>query len=437
MTDFDGRKPNIQPPPLRHDRPKPSQSEPPALPEPAPTAAMMGSLAPTSRPAFDEDEEPEGNAENTATGVAPGAPMVPRGGRGERHKSLPLPYVAAWLICAAISLMYLSTAIIAPDVLGMTDGRSIAANGNGAPATTGALSSKPRDSDLDQRLTKARMEIAKLRTELTMRDEADQPGSTPAVTAAPPEAKTPQVAKSTSPAATERLPPVKRVTTLNVLNAPETGGNETAQTDTAAAARMAAAAKAEASENAKAEAEIATAALKSQTLKPAAAPIETGSIRVPPAPGRRPAPPSDVVAKIKAKAAALAKAAEAKAQAEKAAAVARAAAKPARVAFAAPQVTRAPTAPVTSAPKLGLRLARGPSVDAIRLSWNLMRERHPDVLGSLTPRYVFVPATPTTAPAFQLLAGPLNGAAEALQTCQDMSARGLPCEIGDFAGNAL
>jgi hypothetical protein len=105
----------------------------------------------------------------------------------------------------------------------------------------------------------------------------------------------------------------------------------------------------------------------------------------------------------------------------------KASAQAAPVAFGAPTVTKA-AAPV------GVRLTAGPSVDALRLSWSLMTERHGADLSQLEPRYV-VGSTPS-AP-FALIAGPLRSNEEAKNLCAALARKGIPCTVDAFTGNAL
>jgi len=85
--------------------------------------------------------------------------------------------------------------------------------------------------------------------------------------------------------------------------------------------------------------------------------------------------------------------------------------------------------------EIGVRLANGPSVDALRLSWSLLAERHADTLGALAPRYTESRSGSPTP--FELLAGPVKNSAEARRICSTMHKRGIACEIGPYTGNAL
>lgn len=88
-----------------------------------------------------------------------------------------------------------------------------------------------------------------------------------------------------------------------------------------------------------------------------------------------------------------------------------------------------------SAPQnIGVRLTTGPSVDALRLSWSLLIERHGAELGNLEPRYV---AGGSSLAPYALIAGPLAGDAAARKLCDDLLSKGIPCAVETFGGNAL
>lgn len=142
---------------------------------------------------------------------------------------------------------------------------------------------------------------------------------------------------------------------------------------------------------------IAVPGVPAETTHAAANPIETGSVSAP-----------QVVAKTKPE-------------------PVRAAPQAAPIAFGAPVVTTA-TTPV------GVRLTAGPSLDALRLSWSLMAERHGAELSVLEPRYV-VGSSPS-AP-FALIAGPLQSSEVAKNLCAKLARKGIPCTVDTFTGNAL
>ncbi len=85
---------------------------------------------------------------------------------------------------------------------------------------------------------------------------------------------------------------------------------------------------------------------------------------------------------------------------------------------------------------VGIKIATGSSLEAIRLSWNLLAERHADSLKNLEPRYrTGVDADGLT---YELLAGPVKNVAEAKKMCKAFTAKAIPCQIaGPFGGEAL
>ncbi len=82
---------------------------------------------------------------------------------------------------------------------------------------------------------------------------------------------------------------------------------------------------------------------------------------------------------------------------------------------------------------VGLLVASGPSLDSIRLSWNVLSQNHGNVLGSLEPR--ILPAGDGSA--FQLIAGPFASDAEAQKACSALKSRGVGCRPADYAGAPL
>jgi hypothetical protein len=91
-------------------------------------------------------------------------------------------------------------------------------------------------------------------------------------------------------------------------------------------------------------------------------------------------------------------------------------------------------APSKPAP-VGVLLATGPSVDALRLSWTILNDRHADTVRALHARYV-VSGKPEER-TYGLVAGPLETVADAKAVCKTMTERGMPCEVSVFRGNAF
>ena len=88
-----------------------------------------------------------------------------------------------------------------------------------------------------------------------------------------------------------------------------------------------------------------------------------------------------------------------------------------------------------AAKPVGIQIATGPSVDAIRLSWSLLSDRHADTLKKLEPRVVS--GKDADGETFDLVAGPIKSSAEAKKVCAALEAKSVPCRIGDFKGEAL
>ncbi len=102
--------------------------------------------------------------------------------------------------------------------------------------------------------------------------------------------------------------------------------------------------------------------------------------------------------------------------------------------FTTPITFGIPEVKPAARPSVGVRLSTGPSIDALRLSWSLMTERFAADLTGLEPRYVA--GGPPSAP-FALIAGPIAGDAEARSLCAGLLAKGMPCVVDTFTGNAL
>jgi hypothetical protein len=90
--------------------------------------------------------------------------------------------------------------------------------------------------------------------------------------------------------------------------------------------------------------------------------------------------------------------------------------------------------PVAPPAPVALNLGGGPSLDALRLSWSLLSERHASVLRSLAPRYV---GGGTDDSPYQLIAGPVATTAEAERLCTALKARRIACTVAALKGDAL
>ena len=89
--------------------------------------------------------------------------------------------------------------------------------------------------------------------------------------------------------------------------------------------------------------------------------------------------------------------------------------------------TPAPAQPVA------VELASGPSLDALRLNWSLLSERHSASLKHLEARYT----NAGEGQPYQLVAGPIATPDEAAKVCAQLKAKRVACRVTGFGGNAL
>jgi hypothetical protein len=116
-------------------------------------------------------------------------------------------------------------------------------------------------------------------------------------------------------------------------------------------------------------------------------------------------------------------------------AVASAAPKPAAVpAIETGSIEKKAAAPAKPAP-VGVLLATGPSVDALRLSWSIINDRHGAAVKDLHPRYVVNGKADERT--YGLVAGPLETVADAKAMCKTMTENGVACEVSQYRGNAF
>jgi hypothetical protein len=80
-------------------------------------------------------------------------------------------------------------------------------------------------------------------------------------------------------------------------------------------------------------------------------------------------------------------------------------------------------------------LATGPSLDSLRLSWQILNDRHGASMKTLQPRYV-VSGKPEER-TYGLVAGPLETVADAKSMCKTMTDNGIACEVSQYRGNAF
>lgn len=94
----------------------------------------------------------------------------------------------------------------------------------------------------------------------------------------------------------------------------------------------------------------------------------------------------------------------------------------------------APIVVAATPPQVALRLSTGPSVESLRLSWQLLQERHNSILQGLEPKYQ---PDGGSANRYELLAGPMASRAEADQVCTILRAQSVQCGIATFSGDPL
>jgi uncharacterized coiled-coil protein SlyX len=296
-------------------------------------------------------------------------------------------YVMAWITVAMLAVGYVSVLAARPEFLSayLPEARGDAA---GADVATMRSTIQQLNSELAEAKTAAATSAAQVGAlnsriaELEGRLAAGKPAPTTPVAAAP---------AAVAPVAAA-VPPVAA--------AP-------AEAPASALARKFAEAKAAAPEP-----------VKPQVVAPVVAPVVAQVVAkaaVPPAPATA---ATDAAAAIETGSIAL----------PKSAAAAPAAAVAAPVAFG--------TATVTPAPQpFGLQIGRGGSIDELRLSWNLLQETHAASLRSLSPHYAA--ASDAADAPLNLLAGPIKSKAEAIKVCKTLSAQGVACKVGAFAGEPL
>ena len=100
---------------------------------------------------------------------------------------------------------------------------------------------------------------------------------------------------------------------------------------------------------------------------------------------------------------------------------------------AAQPTARAGAAPAQGQPA-GVQLASGPSVDALRLSWQLLQESHKSAIRALEPRFEETAGDP---PQYRLIAGPLATSEDAEKLCERLRARRLACAVTPYGGKPL
>ncbi len=158
--------------------------------------------------------------------------------------------------------------------------------------------------------------------------------------------------------------------------------------------------------------------------------IVTGSIVVPPPPDR--SPPKPAVLRKTLKPPARTKTAPKKTAAR----LPKPAAPAAPIAFGPATVTTAAAEPEKPA-GLAVLLATGSSVESLRLTWNLLHERHAAELANLQPRYIVETNPSAPERKFALLAGPVVSAGDIARVCSALVSEGMSCRTRPFGGNAM
>ncbi|MCL4766684.1 MAG: hypothetical protein KJZ80_10660 [Hyphomicrobiaceae bacterium] len=101
-----------------------------------------------------------------------------------------------------------------------------------------------------------------------------------------------------------------------------------------------------------------------------------------------------------------------------------------------PQITFGPPTITPAAEAVAIHLDAAPSLDALRLRWGVLHDRHQSALNNLAPRYLI--GGTAESPSYQLLAGPVASPDEAARICALLRARRVPCSVGGpFIGEAL
>lgn len=342
------------------------------------------------------------------------------------------PYVTAWAGLAVVALGYITVAVARPDILGAPSPQTIADNNRAlqsktdeAEALADKLARMEQDLQSSQSENAQRAEEKKSHLERiaaleakAARAEAEAEARTEAQTSDPFLAPADTATASSKQAADEIA---DRLGGAKVLNDPDRDTNTTTLVKQAA--------KSSAEKEATAAAKSAATSVANTKSDPAKT---TTVAKTAPKEDTKAVASKTVVKEVPVKVAAVQK----PKPAPKPAAQATSKIKTGSVGKAATQPITFGPAIVTRATKpIGVRIATGPSVDSLRLSWNALADRHGDSLRRLQPRYVTgIDATGLT---YDLIAGPFNTANEASQVCARLHANGARCSLGEFTGNAL
>jgi hypothetical protein len=85
--------------------------------------------------------------------------------------------------------------------------------------------------------------------------------------------------------------------------------------------------------------------------------------------------------------------------------------------------------------QVALLLGSAPSVDAVKLNWSILNDRHADAVRDLHPRYVA--QGKGAERTYALLAGPVASPEQAKTLCKLMVDRGFACEVSTYRGTAF
>jgi len=97
--------------------------------------------------------------------------------------------------------------------------------------------------------------------------------------------------------------------------------------------------------------------------------------------------------------------------------------------------TAAATATAAKPAQIALLLGNAPTVDAVKLNWTILNDRHADAVRNLHPRYVAMGKGAERS--YALLAGPVASPEQAKTLCKLMVDRGVACEVSTYRGTAF
>lgn len=371
-------------------------------------------------------------------------------GHGVKARRLPLFYVLFWSFAGAASAAYLGVIVSDPDLVSALSGP--AKPGTPLERPSDELFATPQVNTLRDRLSNAQTDIAKLRSELDDHkqtygeepaevadagqspaehtdfvsngsgsnnsgseagyDMATTAGDEPPVTAIAEPSRTAAAYEQREPAPVVGVPGIS-VPGISLFEPPSSPAYDPAPSPPVS------------------EVAIANAAIESGPSEPSS--IETGAIPVPPAPepGIRPKPVA--VAVVSEPGPTAAQPAPAANSPIKVAPVKVTATPPAQNVALAPAA--ASRGPAEAKQTIGVRLATGPSLEALRVTWKAMLDRHPEALKGLAPRYVKQDAL-GSAP-FSLVAGPVSKPMDVLEICADLGGEARECALATFTGKKL